>query len=122
MFEFDKVETNFEERQQTNGPSPAAREAVCGSYHSHPDSVCRLTLTLAPAHYFPMSNHHLTGARDRNERQLITHGKSVDQSKMIRHKKYSDDRCLPKNILTLSKQCLTEYKDKTILTSETNNQ
>lgn len=30
-----------------------------------------------PVHYFLMSNHHLTGAEERHERQLITHGKSV---------------------------------------------
>ncbi len=101
LFEFDKVETNFKERPQTNGTS-VLEERVCGLCHSHPYSVATLTLTLTPAHYFLMSNHHLTGTRDRHERQLITHGKSVCYSKMIRHQKYLRDKSSPKNNFSLT--------------------
>ena len=80
--------------------------AVCGSYQSHPYSVCGVTLTLTPAHLFLMSNHHLTGAQDRHERQLITHGKSASLSRMIRHKKYLGDKCSSKIIFTITKQAL----------------
>lgn len=77
MFEFDKVETILEERQQTNGPTVCYKRLSVAHITATPYSVCMLTLTLAPAHYFLMSNHHLTGTQDRHERQLITHGKSV---------------------------------------------
>lgn len=111
LFEFDKVETNLEERQRTNGPS-VLPETVCGSYHSHPYSVCTLTLTPAPAHYFLMSNHHLTGAQDRHERQPITHGNSVGRAMTIRHKKCLGDKCCPGSIFTPSERCLKRISSR----------
>lgn len=60
-----------------------------------------------------MSNRHLTGAQDRHERQLITSGKSVGHSKMIRHKKYFGDKMFAKDhsVKTMFKRSSTKpYK------------
>lgn len=102
LFEFDE--------QILKKGSSVLHETLCGTYDSKPYYVCTPTLTLTPTHYFLMSNHHLTGAHDSHERQLITHGKSVGHSKLIRHKKYLDDKCSPKNIFTLSKERFKEYQ------------